>query len=104
MEFIGNLVNNAFETGIDNNSVVIRLSQEKSMNIIEIRNKHPYFKREVIDRIFNMGFSTKSHVGRGYGLYNVGKIIKKYGGETEVFNEEYSGENYLVFKILFSMD
>ena len=102
VEIIGNLVNNAFETGVDNNSVVLRLSQEKDMNIIEVRNKHPYFKREDINKMFNMGFSTKSHVGRGYGLYNIEKIIKKYSGEIQVFNEEYGGENYIVFKILLS--
>lgn len=102
VEVIGSLVNNAFETGVDNNSVVIKLSQVKGMNVIEVRNKYPYFKRESIDKIFNMGFSTKSHVGRGYGLYNVEKIIKKYAGEIQVFNEEYGGENYIVFKILLS--
>ena len=102
VEVIGSLVNNAFETEVDNNSVVIKLSQEKDMNIIEVRNKHPYFNRENIDKIFNMGFSTKSHVGRGYGLYNIGKIVKKYDGEIEVFNKTYCGENWLVFKILFA--
>lgn len=102
IEVIGNLINNAFETGVEDNSAVLKLSQEKDMNVIEVRNKHPYLKRENIDQIFNMGFSTKFHVGRGYGLYNVAKIVKKYDGEIEVFNEIYCEENYLVFKILFS--
>lgn len=102
IEVIGNLINNAFETGVEDNSVVLKLSQEKDVNVIEVRNKHPYLKRESIDQIFNMGFSTKSHVGRGYGLYNVDKIVKKYGGEIEVSNKTYCESNYLEFKILFS--
>lgn len=102
IEVIGNLINNAFETGVEDNSVIVKLSQEKYMSVIEVRNKHSYIKRESIDKIFNMGFSTKSSTGRGYGLYNVAKIVKKYNGEIEVFNEIYCEENYLVFKILFS--
>jgi signal transduction histidine kinase len=101
IEIIGSLINNAFETGVEDNSVIVKLSKEKDINVIEVRNKHPYLKRENIDKIFNMGFSTKSHVGRGYGLYNVDKILKKYGGEIQVSNETYCEENYLVFKILF---
>jgi signal transduction histidine kinase len=101
IEVIGNLINNAFETGVEDNSVIVKLSKEKDMNVIEVRNKHPYLNRESIDKIFNMGFSSKSHVGRGYGLYNIAKIVKKYDGGIEVFNGIYCEENYLVFKILF---
>lgn len=102
IEIMGNLINNAFETKVENNSVVLILSKEKDMNVIELRNKHPYLKRESIDNIFNMGFSTKSHVGRGYGLYNIKEIVRKHNGKIEVSNELYYGENYIVFRILFA--
>ncbi len=47
------------------------------MNVIEIRNKHPYLNVESINKIFNKGYSTKSSNKRGYGLYNTKEIVKK---------------------------
>lgn len=101
IEIIGNLINNAFETMVENNIVIVRLSKKTDMNVIEVRNKHSYLKGESINNIFNMGVSTKSNSGRGYGLYNVYRIVKKYSGEIQVFNEEICEENYIVFKVLF---
>ena len=46
IEIIGNLINNAFETGIEHNVVILKLKKEKDMNVIEIKNKHPYLKEE----------------------------------------------------------
>ncbi|AKL94326.1 histidine kinase-, DNA gyrase B-, and HSP90-like Atpase [Clostridium aceticum] len=100
VEVVGNLINNAFETGIDNNVVKLILSKEKDMYVIEIRNKHPYLNRDKINTIFKKGFSTKPYIDRGYGLYNLKKIVNRYNGEIEVLNEEYDGENYLVFRVL----
>ncbi|MBU5438868.1 GHKL domain-containing protein [Tissierella sp. MSJ-40] len=104
IEIMGNLINNAFETKVEDNSVILILSKEKDMNVIELRNKHPYLKRESIDNIFSMGFSTKSHAGRGYGLYNIKEIVKKYNGKIEILNELYYGENHIVFRILFAIN
>ncbi|WP_144275995.1 sensor histidine kinase [Gottschalkia acidurici] len=101
VEVMGNLINNAFETNIENNSVILIISKEKDMNVIEIRNKHPYLKKENLDKIFSKGFSTKSSTGRGYGLYNVKKIVEKYNGKIEILNKSYRDENYVVFKVLF---
>lgn len=102
VEIIGNLINNAFETGIENNIVILKLKKEKDINVIEIKNKHPYLKAENINKIFNKEYSTKSSSKRGYGLYNIKEIIKKYNGNIEVFNEKIEGENYLVFRVLFN--
>ena len=100
IEVIGNLINNAFEAETENNIVILKLKREGDMNIAEIRNKHSYLKQENISRMFNKGFSTKSDSNRGYGLYNVRKILRKYGGEIEVFNEMVDGDNYIVFRVL----
>ena len=100
IEVIGNLINNAFEAETENNIVILKLKREGDMNIAEIRNKHSYLKQENISRMFNKGFSTKSDSNRGCGLYNVRKILRKYGGEIEVFNEMVDGDNYIVFRVL----
>ena len=41
-------------------------------------------------KIFDKGVSTKG-IGRGYGLYNVRKIVKKYNGliESKIEGEDF---------------
>lgn len=102
VEVIGNLINNAFETGIKHNSVVLELKKEEDMNVIEVRNKHPYLNIKTINKFFMEGVSTKSSTGRGFGLYNVKEITNKYNGKIEVYNKTFSKDNYLVFRVLFS--
>lgn len=99
VEVIGNLINNAFETGVEENSVELILSKNKDMDVIEVKNKHPYLKYEIINSIFQKGFSTKENKCRGYGLTNVREIVSKYKGEISVRNDRYNNENYVVFKI-----
>lgn len=102
VEVIGNLANNAFETGIEDNFVVLELKKEEDMNVIEVRNKHPYLNIKTINKFFMEGVSTKSSTGRGFGLYNVKEITNKYNGKIEVYNKTFSKDNYLVFRVLFS--
>ncbi|MCQ4925362.1 ATP-binding protein [Tissierella carlieri] len=104
IEIIGNLINNAFETGIEKNEVILELKKEEDMNVIEIRNKHSYLKNENINKIFNKGFTTKLGSGRGYGLYNIREIVRKHSGNIEISNEVYNDENYIKFRILFVRD
>ena len=100
VEIIGNLINNAFETGVEDNTVILKLKKEEDMNVIEIKNKHPYLKKENINKMFNKNFSTKSDNERGYGLYNIKEIFKKYNSEIEVSNEIVDKDNYVVFRVL----
>lgn len=100
IEVIGNLIDNAFETGVINNTVFLELRGEKDMSVIEVRNKHSYLVNDTIHKIMKVGYSTKLKNGRGYGLPNIKKIITKHGGRIEVSNELISDENYVVFRIL----
>ncbi|WP_352420141.1 GHKL domain-containing protein [Proteiniborus sp.] len=99
VEVIGNLINNAFETEVEKNTVEIILSKNQDMDIIKVKNKHPYLGYEVINSMFRKGFSTKSNKSRGYGLPNLKEIIKKYKGEVSVSNIKYDNENYVVFRV-----
>lgn len=100
IEIIGNLIDNGFETGVENNIVILTLKKEGDMNVIEIKNKHPYLKNDLIKYMFTPGYSTKSSSKRGYGLSNVKNILGKNNGNITVSNESIDGENYVVFKIL----
>lgn len=99
VEVIGNLINNAFETGVEDNVVKLVLSKNQDMDIIEVKNKHPYLGYETINTMFKKGFSTKASKSRGYGLYNVKEIVNKYKEEVSVGNERSDDENYVVFRI-----
>ena len=101
IEILGNLIDNAFETGIEYNVVILKLKKEKDMNVIQISNKHPYLKKEIVNKMFKEGVSTKSNT-RGYGLYNVTEIVQKYNGETQVYNYEVDGDNYVVINLILS--
>ena len=101
IEVLGNLLDNALETGIEGNRVILKLTKKEDMNVIQISNKHPYLKKDIVNKMFKEGISTKSHT-RGYGLYNVKQIVHKYNGETQVYNDELDGENYVVFNLILS--
>lgn len=100
IEVIGNLIDNAFETEVKNNKVILSLEKEKSMSAIEIKNLHPYIDVNTFSKFFNQGYSTKLNKGHGNGLTNIKKIISKNHGLISVQNQSLDGSNYIVFKVL----
>ncbi len=100
VEIMGNLINNAFEANAEDSKVILNLTAEDDMSLIEIKNKHPFINSSGISQLFMSGYSTKSKDGRGIGLPNVRKIISNHGGILQVQNDTIDDENYLVFRIL----
>lgn len=101
VEILSNLLNNAFEY-IENNSVSsdkkivhLNIGQHKNIDFIEVKNYYIPSNTIDIDSIFKKGFSTKGK-DRGYGLYNIKKIIENSGGKLQLFFEN----NYIVFKVI----
>ncbi|AJA48573.1 putative histidine kinase [Clostridium pasteurianum DSM 525 = ATCC 6013] len=102
-DILGNLLNNAFEAvqiqeEYKNNikTVILNILIENNKSIIEVKNNGIPIKEEQINSIFKSGFSTKEGKNRGYGLYNVKKIVKGKGGDIQMFFDE----DYTVFKII----
>lgn len=90
-EILNNLIDNAFEaieSQDGEKSVCINIYLEGISNIIEITNSGKTLKPENIKRIFERGFSTKDCNNRGYGLYNVKKIVERCGGKVQLFLED----------------
>lgn len=100
IEVIGNLIDNAFETGIENNIVILSFSSKGNMTTVQIKNKHPYLNNATISHIFKSGYSTKSINGHGYGLSNIKRIVNYHDGVIGVKNESINEENYVVFSVL----
>jgi sensor histidine kinase regulating citrate/malate metabolism len=101
IELFGILIDNAMETGVEDNEIIVIIDKEEDMNLLMVKNKHPYLEIETIRNMFNKGVSSKSKakVSRGYGLYNIKQIVTKYHGSIEAYNEA-GAENFVVLKAL----
>ncbi|NFG63085.1 GHKL domain-containing protein [Clostridium botulinum] len=98
-EILTNLLDNAFEAveNMANKEVILNITYEDNENILEIKNEGIPTSLSNISKIFERGFSTKEGNNRGYGLYNVKKIVEQSGGNIQLFFED----KYIIFRILF---
>lgn len=98
-EILTNLLDNAFEA-VDsslNKDVILTITHENDKNLLEIKNEGIPINLTNISKIFERGFSTKKGNNRGYGLYNVKKLVEQNGGSIQLVFED----NYTIFRILF---
>lgn len=98
LDILSILVDNAFETNIPGNHVMLRFYKEKGRSVIEVANKHPYIPISSLEDFFTKGYSEKSADKRGIGLYKLRQIVTENCGDIEVQNADL-GENYIVFKV-----
>lgn len=93
-EMMGILVDNAIENTRPGGSVIVEFKK----NGFYVKNSHEYLSGEIISRMFAKGYSTKK-VQSGVGLYNLKRIVDKYHGQIEIYNEESKGKNFIVFSV-----
>jgi len=98
-EILTNLLDNAFEAieNRTNKEVILNITYQDNKNMLEIKNEGIPINLSNISKIFERGFSTKEGNNRGYGLYNIKKIVEQSGGNIQLFFED----NYTIFRILF---
>lgn len=98
-EALNNLLDNAFEAVLNSNSdlkkVFLNIGYLEENCIIEIGNTGERIEFSEISKIFNAGYTTKEGENRGYGLYNVKKIVESYGGRIQLSFEN----NFTIFSI-----
>lgn len=82
---LSNLLNNAIESASksENKYIDIFTTYQKGKYIIEVSNSVSNFTEDMIPSISKIRFSTKG-TGRGYGLYNINKIVNKYKGKINM--------------------
>lgn len=101
-EVLNNLVDNAFDAVInskgDLKKVFLNIGYLEDNCIIEIGNTGERIEFNKIGKIFNAGYTTKEGENRGYGLYNVKKIVESYGARIQLSFEN----NYTIFSIKLS--
>lgn len=101
VDILGNLLDNAIESATNyknspKKEVEVNLFMENDNTIIEVKNTSLPVKFETLNQVFEKGYSTKGN-NRGFGLYNVNKIVKSYNGNIQISYEE----EQICFKILF---
>ena len=82
---LSNLLNNAIESASKSEKKYIDIftTYQKEKYVIEVSNSVSNFTEDMIPSISKVRFSTKG-TGRGYGLYNISKIVNKYKGKINM--------------------
>jgi two-component system, LytTR family, sensor histidine kinase AgrC len=87
---ISNIVRNSVEALNGSGLLMIKSYYSFNRVIISIQNNGPEIEKNMLDRIFEEGFSTKENKNgdNGFGLYIVKEIIEKYNGIITVNSSE----------------
>jgi len=101
VELIGNLIDNAFEyvkkLDPEERKVFIKIEPRDDKKCIEVSNTFYQKENEAMPLMSKKGYLTKTGERRGYGLYNVRRIVSKYNGIFNIFSQDCQ----LIIQILF---
>lgn len=99
---LGNLLDNAFEVVKKEKNykeVSLKIDYLDGNYIMQVSNNGDRISKDEMDKLFEPGYTTKSSVGRGYGLFLMKNIVDKYNGVIKVYSKDKT-----VFKIIFSKE
>ena len=83
---ISNIVRNSVEVLNGSGLLMIKTYYTLNYVVINIQNNGPRIDDDIIEKIFQRGFSTKENTNgdNGFGLYIVKELIEKYNGNISV--------------------
>lgn len=96
---LGNLIENAIDAlnqrvqGLK--EIIVSLHEDEENLLICVEDTGPGMEPEIVESIFNRGFSTKSE-GRGTGLSLVHAVVTAYQGQVRVESEPGVGTTFLL--------
>ncbi|MCK8816441.1 ATP-binding protein [Natroniella sulfidigena] len=98
LKILFNLVDNAIDAVCNlseaRRKITVRLERSKNNIKLIVHNNGPIISDEVIDDIFNPGFSTKQG-DRGFGLYIIKSLLDDFNGRIMVKSKEGLGTNFI---------
>lgn len=102
IEIVGTLVDNAYEACTEKrNHVIMELDSENDRLVFIIKNQIDAIKMDELQKFFEKGYSTKNDTGRrGFGLYNVKMLIKRYRGDIVVSIDKKEEQSYICMKVI----
>ncbi len=98
-KIISNIVSNAITAMDGRGLIVIKTYKIFSSIYINIKNNGPKISDNIIDNIFEPGFTTKGKKDNGFGLAIVKELVEKNNGTISVS----SNSDYTEFKIIFKV-
>lgn len=98
-KIVSNILSNAITALEGKGLILIKTYKIFNSVYISIKNNGPQIDESILDRIFDMGFTTKTNKdgNHGYGLYIVKETVENNNGKLNVS----SNEEYTDFKIIF---
>lgn len=102
VDLLGILLDNALEAASAGDLIFLQAEEEEGALCLLVSNPCPPMSRTEMAQMFRRGWSTKAERGRGYGLFNVRRMVEQHGGKIIVKNEEKNGQNYLTIGALVS--
>lgn len=93
---IGNLVRNAVEATGGQGTLDVTVRLDEGMLHIEVADDGPGIDRDMAERIFHRGMSTKSGPERGVGLDLVRRVVRSRNGTIEVGQSALGGARFAV--------
>lgn len=100
VELIGILLDNALEASTPDDVIFLRAEDENGALRLTVSNPSRPMSSVELTAIFRRGWSTKAGGGRGYGLFNVRKLVEGHGGKIIIRNERMCDRNYLTIGAL----
>lgn len=100
VELTGILLDNALEASAPGDVVFVQAENENSALRLTVSNPSRPMSRVELTAMFRRGWSTKADGGRGYGLFNVRKLVERHGGKIIIRNEQMCNRNYLTIGVL----
>jgi signal transduction histidine kinase len=90
-----NILINAMEASGENGTIDVRLAESDGTIVLNVVDGGKGISEEIVDRVFEPYFSTKS-VGTGLGLPLTKTIIEKHGGEISLESKDGQGTTVTV--------
>lgn len=99
-KILSNIIKNALTAIDDNGLIFIKTYKIFNSVYVSVKNNGPQIDPEIIDSIFDLGFTTKSNEKEenGYGLYIVKELVEENNGKIYVNSTDLYTEFKLVFK------
>jgi two-component system sensor histidine kinase AgrC len=87
---VGNLIDNAINAveGRDRKKVTVLIKEDIEKYSVKVKDNGYGIKKEIRDKIFKMGFTTKNDDGHGIGLATSIKTIEENGGNMFFISNE----------------
>ncbi|WP_066305917.1 sensor histidine kinase [Bacillus sp. FJAT-29814] len=97
---IGNLIENAFDSfkdkEVEKKNIYISIEQEEGLLSILVEDNGCGIRDTILPYIFTKGYTTKSSVDHGIGLFLIKEIVEKANGTIQVESDLGKGTTFIV--------